>query len=131
MSLTEIAQHKFNRDESGADRWTVVEPGSGPADHSQLAASAGVSSYDAATMPLGELAAVKFNRDTREGDWQTVPSAPGAVVATRSVGEASDAFVQLIASAGLSPSQAKGMSLAEIAEYKFDRDASGADRQHK
>jgi hypothetical protein len=36
---------------------------------------------------------------------------------------------QLIASAGLSRSEAAGMTLSQIAAYKFNRDASGDDRQ--
>jgi hypothetical protein len=49
------------------------------------------------------------------------------IVATRSVGGGTRA--QLIASAGLTQAEAQGMSLSDIAQYKFDRDVSGADRQ--
>ena len=82
-------------------------------------------------MSLAEISAVKFNKDSRDDDRQTVPAPLGAVVATRSVGDASAAFGQLISSAGLTLVEAGGMTLAEIAEYKFDRDLSGADRQHR
>jgi hypothetical protein len=130
MSLTEIAQYKFNRDESGADRWVPSIPATnGSADPARLAASAGIDSGDAGGMTLTEIAAVKFNNDTRPDDRQSVVYPSGATVASRSVDDPSKAFAQLIASAGLSPAEAKGMSLTEIAAYKFDRDVSGADRQ--
>ena len=41
------------------------------ADYGQLAASAGLSPSEAAGMSLSEIAAYKFNRDTRRDDWQT------------------------------------------------------------
>ncbi len=80
-------------------------------------------------MTLTEIAAVKFNHETRGDDQQTVKHVSGVTIASRSVGSPSQAFAQLIASAGLSPYKADGMSLTEIAAYKFDRDVSGADRQ--
>lgn len=41
------------------------------ADVSQLAAAAGVTPAEAATLSLTELAAAKFNRDTRDDDRQS------------------------------------------------------------
>jgi hypothetical protein len=129
MTLTEIAQHKFNRDESSADRWNPSIPAvTGTVDHTQLAASAGIASEAARDYSLTELAAAKFNNDTRADDRQTI-TRTRVIVATRSVDGASKALAQLIASAGLTPAEAKGMSLSEIAQYKFDRDVPGADRQ--
>jgi hypothetical protein len=123
MTLTEIAQMKFNRDESGADRWMPsIPPTNGSADPSRLAASAGIAPVAAERMTLSEIAAVKFNNDTRPDDRQTVEHASGVIVASRSVADPGQAFVQLIASAGLTPSEAAGMSLTRIAAYKFDRD---------
>jgi antitoxin component of RelBE/YafQ-DinJ toxin-antitoxin module len=130
MTLTEIAQHKFNRDESSADRWNPSIPAvTGTVDHTQLAASAGIASEATHDYSLTELAAAKFNNDTRADDRQTITRRESVIVATRSVDGASNARAQLIASAGLTPAEAKGMSLSEIAQYKFDRDVSGADRQ--
>lgn len=129
MSLTEIAQHKFNRDVSGADRWDPAIPVvQGTAYHGQLVANAGVAPDAARGMSLTELAAVKFNNDTRPDDHQTIAHASAATVATRSTSDTTKAVAQLIASAGLTPEEAEGMSLSEIAQYKFDRDVSGADR---
>jgi hypothetical protein len=56
--------------------------------------------------------------------------AAGAVLTLLLSGPASAADLsQLIASAGLTPSQASGMSLEEIAIYKFDREG-GAQESH-
>jgi NifU-like protein involved in Fe-S cluster formation len=129
MTLTEIAQHKFNREESSADRWNPSIPVvTGTGDHTQLAASAGLGSTAAHDYSLTELAAAKFNNDTRSDDRQRVVRSESVIVATRSADGATSAHAQLIASAGLTPAEAKGMSLSEIAQYKFDRDVSGADR---
>jgi antitoxin component of RelBE/YafQ-DinJ toxin-antitoxin module len=123
MTLTEIAQYKFNRDESVADRWAPsIPPTNGSADPARLAASAGIDASDADGMTLTEIAAVKFNHDTRADDHQSVTHASGVTIASRSIGDPSRAVAQLIASAGLSPSEARGMSLSRIAAYKFDRD---------
>ena len=123
MTLTEIAQTKFNRDESGADRWMAsIPPTNGSADPTRLAASAGIAPDARQGMTLTEIAAVKFNNDTRPDDRQSVEHASGVTVASRSVADPGQAFVQLIASAGLTPAEAEGMSLTRIAAYKFDRD---------
>ena len=122
MTLTEIAQVKFNREASDADRsLSSIPPTNGSADSTRLAASAGIAP-DAAGMSLTEIAAVKFNNDTRPDDSQSVVHASGVTVASRSVADPGQAFAQLIASAGLTSSEAEGMSLTRIAAYKFDRD---------
>ncbi len=77
-------------------------------------------------MTLTEIAAVKFNNDTRADDHQSVMHASRVTITSRSVGDPR-AFTQLIASAGLSPSEARGMTLSEIAAYKFDRDTPDDD----
>jgi hypothetical protein len=123
MTLTEIAQVKFNRDESGADRWIPSIPATnGSADPARLAASAGIAPGASRGMSLTEIAAVKFNNDTRPDDRQSVVHASSVTVASRSLADPGRAFVQLIASAGLTPAEAEGMSLTRIAAYKFDRD---------
>ena len=87
MTLTEIAQVKFNREASDADRsLSSIPPTSGSADSTRLAASAGIAP-DAAGMSLTEIAAVKFNNDTRPDDRQSVVHASGVTVATRSVAD--------------------------------------------
>jgi hypothetical protein len=130
MTLTEIAQHKFNREESPNDRWDPSIPAvTATGSRSQLAASAGLAPEVARYRSLDELAVAMFNRNTRPSDQQIVVKQGSAVVATRSVNAATNAFGQLIASAGLTSAEAEGMSLAEIVQYKFDRNISESDRQ--
>jgi hypothetical protein len=62
----------INRSSNGDDRQVVLEGYNGSADSAarrQLAASAGLSPDEAATMSLGALAAHKMNRGTRRDDW--------------------------------------------------------------
>jgi hypothetical protein len=126
MTLTEIAQHKFNRDASSADRWDpAIEPGDAGFP-SHLATSAGIAPAQATGMSLTEIAAVKFNNDSRPDDAQVVTRPSTAVYASRSVGVSGPGYDRLIASAGLTPAEAQGMSLSEIAVYKFDRDGTNA-----
>ncbi len=130
MTLTEIAQYKFNREESPGDRWDPSIPAvTGPVSRGQLAASAGLSPDSARYRSLDELAVAMFNRNTRPSDQQIVVKHGAAVVATRSVNGAANAFGQLIASAGLTSAEAEGMTLSEIVQYKFDRDVPEVDRQ--
>lgn len=129
MTLTEIAQYKFNRDESSGDRWDPsIRPVAGAGNRDQLAASAGATPEAARSMSLDELVIAKFNREARPDDRQAVVRPAGAVVATRSAGGTTPGFAQLIATAGLTSSEAAGMSLAEIAQHKFIRDGSNRDR---
>ena len=127
MTLTEIAQYKFNRDVSVSDHSAPSIPATnGSADPAYLATSAGIDDPAADGMTLTEIAAVKFNNDTRADDHQSVMHASRVTITSRSVG-APRGFAQLIASAGLSPSEARGMTLSEIAAYKFDRDTPNDD----
>jgi hypothetical protein len=119
LSLNEIAVHKFNREAAGDDRQVIVIPGSG-GDVSQLAASAGLSPSEAQGLSLTEIAAVKFNRDSAGDDGQRVERGGDVTAISRSAGGA--AWAQLVASAGLTPEEARGLSLSEIAAAKFDRD---------
>jgi hypothetical protein len=111
LSLTEIAQAKFNRDTREDDRHpVVVVPGSG-GDATQLAAIAGVS----ADKSLNEIFVAKINREAR-GDEQQAVKASGVVMGSRSVNSGAG-YPQLAASAGIS--DASGLSLTEIAAAKF------------
>jgi len=115
LSLTEIAQAKFNRDTRGDDRIEFVVPGQN-GNREQLAAVAGLSPSEAAGMTLNEIFVAKINREARGDEQQAVKS--GAMVSSRSV-KSGAAHAQLAASAGISPADAAGMSLAEIAAAKF------------
>jgi hypothetical protein len=62
----------INRSSNGDDRQAVLDGYSGSADSAarrQLAASAGLTPDEAATMSLGALSAHKMNRGTRRDDW--------------------------------------------------------------
>ncbi len=115
LSLTEIAQAKFNRETRGDDRHVIVVPGSG-GDYAQLAAVAGVP----ADLSLAQIFVAKINRESR-GDEQQAAKVGGVTMSSRSANGGA-AYVQLAASAGVSPEQASGMSLGEIAAAKFARD---------
>jgi hypothetical protein len=119
LSLTEIAQAKFNRETGGDDRHEIVTPGvASAASLASFAKAAGLSPAEAQGMSLTEIAAVKFNRETRGQDAQRVERG-NVTMAARSVPADNAGWAQLIASAGLSPADAAGMSLAEIAAVKF------------
>lgn len=83
------------------------------ADASQLAAAAGIAPAEAATMSLTEIAAMKFNHDTRGDDRQTVSDArPIMIDSVR--------HAQLIAAAGLTAEEAAGLTLAQLAAGSFN-----------
>lgn len=84
------------------------------ADRSQLAAGAGVSVAEAQSMSLSELAAAKFNRDTGRDGAQRVGAAGRPVLVD------ADRHAQLIAVAGISPAEAEGITLAELAAGKYN-----------
>ena len=113
LSLTEIAQLKFNRDTRGDDRHPIVVPGSG-GDVTQLAAAAGVSPGGKS---LNEIFVAKINREAR-GDERQAVKGGDVTMTSRSAGGGA-AYVQLAANAGVSASDAAGMSLGEIAAVKF------------
>jgi hypothetical protein len=124
LSLTEIAQAKFNRDTRQDDRHVIVAPGVvSAASLASFAAAAGLSPSEAAGLSVTEIAAVKFNRESRGDDAQRVER--GSVsMATRSPGASNGGYAQLAASAGLTPRQAAGKSLTEIAAIKFANESS-------
>lgn len=119
LSLTEIAQAKFNRDSE--NRQAVVERRAATAEgRAALAANAGIAPADAGALSLTEIAAVKFSREAEDAAQN--PAVRGSVTkAARSVAAPVDR-TQLVASAGLSPAEATGLSLTAIAAAKFDRD---------
>jgi hypothetical protein len=124
LTLTQIAQVKFNR-ESDTDyrQAVIIVPGSS-ASYDQLAASAGLSPAEARGMTLDEIVVAKVNKESDTDDQQLV-SGGNITMASRSPYSANSQFA---ASAGLSPSEAAGMSLTEIAAAKFARDTSTGDR---
>jgi hypothetical protein len=89
----------------------------------QLAASAGLTAAEAQDMTLTEIYAAKINRESDRDGQQLVfrRAAPRAVVVTRDA--------QLIATAGLTPEEAQGMTLAALASYKTSFNARHDERQ--
>ncbi len=112
VSLTEAAQAKFNNDTRGDDQQWIVHPGQ--------------SAAEAAAKPLNAVFVAKINAESR-GDEQQLVKGSGVSMASRSPA-AGTGRAQLIASAGLSASEATGMSLSQIAAAKFDRDTYAGDR---
>ena len=98
----------------------IFTPGVRRRRPAQLAASAGLAPDEARGLSLTEIAAAKFNRDADRDDSQRVLRGGDVTVTSRSVGER--AWSQLVASAGLTPEEARGLSLSDIAAAKFDRD---------
>ena len=124
LSLTEIAAAKFNRGADGDDQQRVLRPRgvtvmsrSGGSDVAQLARAAGLTPDEARGLTLTEIAAAKFNRGSSDDNQQTVVRRGEVTLTSRSVG-GSD-LSQLAANAGLTPDEARGLSLSEIAAVKF------------
>ena len=117
---------KFNRNADHDDYQMVVTPGFG-GDASQLAASAGLSPAEARGMSLTEIAVAKFNRNADNDNRQYPVRGSGVTAISRSTGNAG--YAQLVANAGLSADEARGMSLTEIAVAKFNRNADSDSRQ--
>jgi hypothetical protein len=116
LTLTQAAAIKFNADTRPSDHQKVaVIPGKG-GDAGQLAAVAGLSADEAATMSLEQIFVAKINREARGDDKQAVKGGV-ATMSTRS--PRLGGHEQLAASAGISP---EGKSLTEIAAAKFARD---------
>lgn len=89
---------------------------------SQLAASAGLTPAQAQTMSLAEIAAAKFNRDSRDDARQTV-SVDRTPIAVDPVRHA-----QLIAVADIDADAARGLTLSDLAAAKFNAAADGDSR---
>jgi hypothetical protein len=124
LTLTQIAQVKFNRESDTDDRQAVIIVPGNSASYDQLAASAGLSPAEARGMTLDEIFVAKVNKESDTDDQQLV-SGGNVTMASRSPFSANPQFA---ASAGLSPAEAAGMSLTEIAAAKFARD-TGADNR--
>jgi hypothetical protein len=90
-------------------------------DLSQLAAAAGVTEAEAAGMSLAEIHARKINRESRGNDKVTVSSREHQVFQA-------DRNRQLVAVAGLTLGEARGMSLDDIAASKANVNAGNEDR---
>jgi len=120
LTLTEIAQAKFNNDTRGDDRQVVVRHQAASAEaRANLAENAGLPA-EAQGLSLTEIAAAKFNRESGGDDQQHIERG-NVTVATRDIRD-NGRWAQLIASAGLDQSEAASLSLTDIARAKFQRD---------
>ena len=126
VTLTEAAQAKFNRDTRPDDRHPIVVPGQASGNYGQLAAVAGLTAEEAQGMSLNEIYVAKINREARGDDKQAVKGGQVTMGTRTSPSTASNG--QLIAAAGLSPAEAAGMSLTEIAAAKFAHDTDTDDK---
>ena len=112
LTLNQIAAAKYNRDVSFADAQAVV-----------IVPGGNGSGADAQA-----LAVSLFNAGKSQTDRQDPSRSSGVVASTRSV-VAPGSHAQLIASAGLTPAQAEGLTLNEIVAAKYNKDVSFSDRQ--
>ena len=121
VTLTEAAQAKFNRDTRGDDRH--VKPIAGTSQPSrQFYASAGLTIGEGRSMTVDQVHVAKINREARGDDKQLLVAGESVGMATRAYGQGGD-YDQLAASAGLTATEAWGMSLSEIAAVKFARES--------
>ena len=95
---------------------------------SQLIANAGLTPAEAQGLSLTEIAAAKFNRGSDGDDQQRVLRGSNVTVISRSA-SGGVASPQLAANAGLTPSEAQGLTLSEIAAAKFNRESDGDNQQ--
>jgi hypothetical protein len=129
LSLTEIAAAKFNRgsDDDNQQRVlrdrgvTVISRSADGAARPRLIANAGLTPEQARGLSLTQIAAAKFNRDSDDENQQRARRVGDVTVISRSASAA--AWSQLAANAGLSPEEARGLSLSEIAAAKFARES--------
>lgn len=117
VTLTEAAQAKFNADTRGDDRHVKPTPGTAEPT-TQLYRAAGLSVDEGRAMSLDQVFVAKINREARSDERQLADSGRVVVMGSRAYGQGGD-HRQLAASAGLDPSSASEMSLAEIAAAKF------------
>jgi hypothetical protein len=101
---------------------------------SQLAAAAGLTPAQAAGLSLDEIAAYKNNIAVSKPDRQTMPTrgAASVQVFARNADAARIDVVrhaQLIGAAGLTPDQARGLTLGEVVAIKNNIAVSVPDRQ--
>ena len=126
LTLNEIAVAKFSRNADHDSRQTVVMTGMG-GNYAALAANAGLSPDEARGLSLNEIAVAKFNRNADNDSRQDVVRGAGVTAMSRSGGTAVSS--QFAANAGLTPDEAAGLTLTEIAIAKFNRNADHDDRQ--
>jgi len=126
ITLTESAQAKFNRDTGRDNRQILVMHGMAePGSFAQLAASAGLTAGEAQGLTLGQVFVAKINRENGRDQQQLVKG--GSV--SMSSRSAAGGYSQLAAGAGLTPDEAAGLTLNEIAIAKFNRDTGRDNRQ--
>ncbi|MBP7240491.1 hypothetical protein [Amaricoccus sp.] len=94
---------------------------------SQLESNAGLTAEQARGLTLNEIATVKFNRGEATQD-QNLVRRQVAVTALAFQGTDAAGYDQLAGAAGLSPEQAEGMTLDQIATAKFNRSESVQDQ---
>ena len=106
LTLNQIVAAKYNRDRSFSDRQAVVLTPSG--DTAEVIAA--------------------YNAGKSFSDRQPLPGDSGVTASSRSMVDVAD-HAQLIASAGLTPAEAEGLTLNQIVAAKDNRDRSFSDRQ--
>jgi hypothetical protein len=112
LTLNEIAAAKYNSGKSFSNRQAVV-------------VERGVSGDPAG---LEAFAIANYNAGKSQADRQEFVSPSGVSVSSRSV-VTSGSHTQLIASAGLTQEEAKGLTLNEIVAAKYNKNRSYSDRQ--
>jgi len=116
MSLTEAAQAKFNHDTWSSDRYVKPVPGNA-APSPQLYAAAGLTPAEADGWTLEQLHVAKINRESSGDDRQLAPAS-----VSLGYGQGGGDYSHLARAAGLSPEEAAGMSVWEIAAAKLNAD---------
>jgi hypothetical protein len=93
------------------------------AQDAQLVANAGLTPAEAEGMSLNQIAAAMLNRGSDRGEWQPVAADYGQVRVDPA------RHGQLIAAAELSPAEARGLTLTDLAVGKHNAEARYDDRQ--
>ena len=94
-------------------------------DRARLVAGTGVDRAVAETLSLTELAAIRFNRDTGADGQQRILARRDPVFVDPA------RHAQLIAGAGLTSAEARGLTLVELAAIKHNADTRADDRQRE
>lgn len=119
LTLTEAAQAKFNRDSAPGDAHVTVVPVTPSGDYGRLAASFGMTPEEAQRLDLAQIFVAKVNHGAAANE-QMLMKGASVTLSTRSPYQADR--TRLATSAGLTPAEASGMSLSEIAAAKFAND---------
>lgn len=115
LTLNEIAAAKFNQGESRPDRQVILSPervAVDPARHAQLIAAAGLTAEEAEGLSISALGVAKHNTGADNDEQQ-------AQRFMFSRGPIEMAPPQFAATAGLSPEEARGLTLNEIYAIKL------------